>query len=377
MPKSSNSRRPKEATLMHLFRQSKTCGLVLVFTGLTACSEPVVESEPPIRPVKTIVVDPAAGGEKLVQTGEIRPSEETSLGFRIDGRIVSRLVDVGAIVKAGDVIAKLDPSDSENQLKSVQAQLDSALSAEKLAQSNFKRLKQLAPGGAVSVAQLEQAQSDYEASASARQSAEANLTLAKDRLGFTTLKAASEGVVSAVTANPGQVVSAGQEVVRLAALAGRDAVFDVSESLINNNMGHPPVRVSLLSDPSVQAIGKIRDVSPVADPVTRTIRVRVTLQQPAKEFGFGATVQGSIDKPASDLLSVPASAMTRDGTEPAVYVVDPTTSKLQLRKVTINRFSEQAVFISAGLKAGERVVVAGVAKLRPDLAVSLLSEPKP
>ena len=94
MPKSSNSRRPKEATLMHLFRQSKTCGLVLVFTGLTACSEPVVESEPPIRPVKTIVVDPAAGGEKLVQTGEIRPSEETSLGFRIDGRIVSRLVDV-------------------------------------------------------------------------------------------------------------------------------------------------------------------------------------------------------------------------------------------------------------------------------------------
>ncbi len=377
MPNLSNGHRAEQTTVMRLFRLSKNCGLALLLSALPACSEPEVQVAASIRPVKTIVVDQAADAEKLVQTGEIRPAEETSLGFRIDGRIVSRLVDVGAVVKAGDAIATLDPSDSENQLKAVQAQLDSAISAEKLASSNFKRLKQLAPGGAVSVAQLEQAQSDYEASLSARQNAEANLTLAKDRLSFTTLLAARDGVVSAVTANSGQVVSAGQEVVRIATLAGRDAVFDVSESLINKNLGYPPVRVSLLSDPSIQAIGKIRDVSPVADPVTRTIRVRVTLEHPAKEFGFGATVQGSIDKPASDLLTVPASAMTREGTEPAVYVVDPTTSKLHLRKVTINRFSEQAVFVSAGLQAGERVVVAGVAKLRPGLTVSLLTEPKP
>lgn len=359
-----------------LFRQLAACFVLAAVALLSSCSDAPTAPAETVRPVKTILVSAGTGAEKLVQTGEIRPSEETSLGFRIDGRIVKRLVDVGAVVKAGDVLATLDPSDSENQLKAAKAQLDSAVTAEKLALSNFKRLKQLAPGGAVSEAQLEQAESDHEASLSARKSAEANVTSAQDRLNFTALTATSEGVVSAVTANPGQVVSAGQEVVRLAALAGRDAVFDVSESLVNSNVGHPPVLVTLLSDPGIQAQGRIRDVSPVADPVTRTIRVRVTLEQPPAAFGFGATVQGSIDKPASDQLMVPASAMTRDGTEPAVYVVDPATSQLQLKKVSVSRYSDTEVFISAGLGAGERVVVAGVGKLRPGLVVSLLPEPK-
>lgn len=359
-----------------LFRPfAGSCWLSAVLL-LSACSEAPATATETVRPVKTMVVTLGTGSEKLVQTGEIRPSEETGLGFRIDGRIVTRLVDVGAVVKAGDVIATLDSSDSENQLKAAKAQLDSAVTAEKLALSNFSRLKQLAPGGAVSAAQLEQAASEFEASGSARKSAEANVTGAQDRLAFTSLRATSEGVVSAVTANPGQVVSAGQEVVRLAALKGRDAVFDVSESLVNSNTGYPTVLVTLLSDPKIQAIGRIRDVSPVADPVTRTIRVRVTLEQPDPAFGFGATVQGSIEKPASDQLMVPASAMTRDGNEPAVYVVDPAGLELKLKKVTVSRYSDQHVFISSGLSDGERVVVAGVGKLRPGLAVRLLEEPK-
>jgi len=346
------------------------------FLALSGCSEapPVVTES--IRPVKTILVSAGSAAEKLVQTGEIRPSEETSLGFRIDGRLVQRLVDVGAVVKAGAVIATLDPSDSDNQLKAAKAQFDSAVSAEKLAQSNFNRLQQLSPGGAVSAAQLEQAKSEYEASLSARQSAEANVTSARDRLSFTRLTTSSDGIVSAVAANPGQVVSAGQEIVRLASLSGRDAVFDVSESLIHSHQGQPQVLVTLLSDPSIQAVGQIRDVSPVADPVTRTIRVRVKLEQPPAAFGFGATVQGSIDKPASDVVLIPASALTRAGTEPAVYVVDPQSSQLQLKPVSISRYTEQDVVISAGLNGGEQVVIAGVAKLRPGMTVRLLTEPK-
>jgi len=172
------------------------------------------------------------------------------------------------------------------------------------------------------------------------------------------------------------VVSAGQEIVRLASLSGRDAVFDVSESLIHSHQGQPQVLVTLLSDPSIQAVGQIRDVSPVADPVTRTIRVRVKLEQPPAAFGFGATVQGSIDKPASDVVLIPASALTRAGTEPAVYVVDPQSSQLQLKPVSISRYTEQDVVISAGLNGGEQVVIAGVAKLRPGMTVRLLTEPK-
>jgi RND family efflux transporter MFP subunit len=347
-----------------------------VILALSGCSEAPTIANDTIRPVKTITVSAGTDADKIVQTGEIRPSEETSLGFRIDGRIVQRLVDVGAVVKAGAVIAILDPSDSENSLKAAKAQFDSALSAEKLALSNFNRLKQLSPGGAVSAAQLEQAQSEHEAAMSARKSAEATLTSARDRLGFTTLTAATDGVVSAVAANPGQVVNAGQEIIRLAALTGRDAVFDVSENLIHSNLNHPEVQVTLLSNPSIQAIGHIRDVSPVADPVTRTIRVRVKLENPPTAFGFGATVQGSIDQPKSTLFKLPASALTRDGKESAVYVVNPTSFQLELKVVSISRFTEQEVFISTGLNGGEHVVVAGVAKLRPGMTVRLLTEPK-
>ena len=118
------------------------CATVLALSGCSEAPPVVTES---IRPVKTILVSAGSAAEKLVQTGEIRPSEETSLGFRIDGRLVQRLVDVGAVVKAGAVIATLDPSDSDNQLKAVKAQFDSAVSAEKLAQSNFNRLQQLSP----------------------------------------------------------------------------------------------------------------------------------------------------------------------------------------------------------------------------------------
>lgn len=344
---------------------------------LAGCSPAIEPAEEPIRPVKTYQVSAGLSAETLVQTGEIRPAEETSLGFRIDGRVMKRVVDVGAVVKRGDLIALLDPRDSEHQLAAANAQRDSALATERLALSTLKRLTQLAPGGAVSQAQLEQAQSEHAASVSARESADANVKSANDRLSFTRLTASNDGVISVVTANPGQVVSAGQEIVRLAALQGRDAVFDVAEALVNSQLEQPQVKVSLLSDPSITATGHIRDISPVADPVTRTIRVRVTLHDPAPAFGFGATVQGSIERTSSAVMQVPASAITRQDKAPAVYVVDAKTKTLLLKPVEIERFTDEFIYISKGISAGDLVVTAGVSKLRPGLAVKLTTEPTP
>ncbi len=348
--------------------------LLFTLTLLSACSEPAATPEDLVRPVKTIEVKAAQSAEKLSQTGEIRPFEETSLGFRIDGRLLRRLVDVGATVQAGELIAELDPSDSENQLKSAKAQLDSALSSEKLALANLNRIKQLLPGGAVSQAQLDQAESSFDASVSARKSAEASLSGAKDRLSFTRLVADKAGVVSVVSANQGQVVAAGQEIIKLAALDGKDAVFDVSDSLIGVELADVPVEVTLLSDRSIKAIGKTRDVSPVADPLTRTYRVRVSLQNPPAGFSFGATVIGSIELPGSGQISIPASALTRQGDQPAVLVVDPTSLTLRQQPVSVARYSDNEVLLSGGLNGGEKVVVAGVSKLRPGQQVKLLTE---
>ncbi|GKW43393.1 MULTISPECIES: efflux RND transporter periplasmic adaptor subunit [Pectobacterium] len=329
---------------------------------------------PPVRPVKTQLVMPAMNREPVSLTGEIRPHEETVLGFRLDGRVLNRLMDVGASVKRGDVIATLDARDSENQLRSAQADLASAASAERLAKSNFSRMKTLAPGGAIARVQLDEAQANWDAAVSRRESAQATVKGAQERLSYTQLTAAQDGVITTVSVNPGQVVSAGQEVVRLASLDGRDAVFDVPERLVNPSLPSRVIRVSLLSEPSVQAEGRVRDISPQADPVTRTFRMRVTLTSPPAAMVLGASVNGAIQQSDTAVIELPASALTRQGDKPAVYVVNAEAHTVRLQPVTIARYSDTAIFVAEGLKQGDRVVTAGVSKLRPDEKIRLDEE---
>ncbi|UFK40778.1 efflux RND transporter periplasmic adaptor subunit [Pectobacterium parvum] len=329
---------------------------------------------PPVRPVKTQLVMPAMNREPVSLTGEIRPHEETVLGFRLDGRVLNRLMDVGASVKRGDVIATLDARDSENQLRSAQADLASAASAERLAKSNFSRMKTLAPGGAIARVQLDEAQANWDAAVSRRESAQATVKGAQERLSYTQLTAAQVGVITTVSVNPGQVVSAGQEVVRLASLDGRDAVFDVPERLVNPSLPSRVIRVSLLSEPSVQAEGRVRDISPQADPVTRTFRMRVTLTSPPAAMVLGASVNGAIQQSDTAVIELPASALTRQGDKPAVYVVNAEAHTVRLQPVTIARYSDTAIFVAEGLKQGDRVVTAGVSKLRPDEKIRLDEE---
>ncbi|GLW38277.1 RND family efflux transporter MFP subunit [Pectobacterium carotovorum subsp. carotovorum] len=348
------------------------CLLSVVF--LSGCDSADDAPVLPVRPVKTLVVMPAMSREPVTLTGEIRPHEETVLGFRLDGRVLNRLMDVGASVKRGDVIATLDARDSENQLRSAQADLASAVSAERLAKSNFSRMKALAPGGAIARVQLDEAQANWDAAVSRRESAQATVKGAQERLSYTQLTAAQDGVITTVSVNPGQVVSAGQEVVRLASLEGRDAVFDVPERLINPSLPSRVIRVSLLSEPSAQAEGRVRDISPQADPVTRTFRMRVTLTSPPAAMVLGASVNGAIQQSDTAVIELPASALTRQGDKPAVYVVNAETQTVRLQSVSVVRYSDTAIFVSEGLKQGDRVVTAGVSKLRPDEKIRLSDE---
>ncbi|WP_366927212.1 efflux RND transporter periplasmic adaptor subunit [Dickeya dadantii] len=307
----------------------------------------------------------------LSQVGEIRPAEETALGFRLDGRVVSRAVDVGTVVKAGEVIATLDTRDSENQLQSAKADLTRAAASERLAEQNLNRMKQLAPNGAIARSQLDEAQSNWASAVSVRESAQASVKSAQDRLEYTRLSAPVAGVITAVSANPGQVVNAGQEVVRLATFAGRGAVFNVSERLITSGLTDPLVTVSLLSNPAIKTQGHVRDVSPLADAETRTWRVRVSLIEPPKEMVLGATVQGEVTLPGGTAIALPASALTRQGDNPAVFVVDPQTQTLRLQPITLRHYSDSQIVVADGLSTGDKVVTAGVSKLRAGEKVTL------
>ncbi|UDQ79141.1 efflux RND transporter periplasmic adaptor subunit [Erwinia rhapontici] len=341
---------------------------------LVACGDNEKTVAPLARPVRYVVAPASLSGSVQSQTGEIRAHDETTLAFRLDGRMLSRAVDVGDKVKAGQLLAMQDNSTGLNQLGSARADLASAQAAERVAALNVQRMTTLTRTGAIARVQLDTARSDWQAALSKRQSSEAALKNAQDSLSWTRLTAPSDGIITAVSAQPGQVVSAGQAVFTLAAGNDRDAIFDVSDPHALTPNSALPVQISLLADPAVTTLGHLRDVSPQADPQTRTWRVRVTLVNPPESMALGASVQAAWQQQGQRSIALPASALTRLGDKPAVFVVDSTHLRVLLRPVTLGNSDVNSIAVTAGILPGERVVTAGVSKLRDGEKVTLLEE---
>lgn len=341
---------------------------------LVACGDKEKTAAPLARPVRYVVAPASLSGSVQSQTGEIRAHDETTLAFRLDGRMLSRAVDVGDKVKAGQLLAMQDNSTGLNQLGSARADLASAQAAERVAALNVQRMTTLTRTGAIARVQLDTARSDWQAALSKRQSSEAALKNAQDSLSWTRLTAPSDGIITAVSAQPGQVVSAGQAVFTLAAGNDRDAIFDVSDPHALTPNSALPVQISLLADPAVTTQGHLRDVSPQADPQTRTWRVRVTLVNPPESMALGASVQAAWRQEGQRSIALPASALTRLGDKPAVFVVDSTHRRVLLRPVTLGNSDVNSIAVTAGILPGERVVTAGVSKLRDGEKVTLLEE---
>ncbi|WP_261374105.1 efflux RND transporter periplasmic adaptor subunit [Yersinia bercovieri] len=335
--------------------------LIIVAIVLTGCGEKAHKQAPSARPVRAIIAPPPVALGSLIQTGEIRPHEEVTLGFRLDGRILTRQAEVGNRVIAGQVLATQESETSRNQLSSAQ---NSARAAEQVAALNLRRMQLLMPSGAIARSQLDSAQADWQAARAKRQSSEDALKNAQENVSWTKLTAPADGVITQVSASAGQVVSAGQSVITLASGSIRDAVFDVADPQSVPQQADSLFNVSLLSAPSVVAQGHFRDVSPQADPQTRTWRLRITLDNPPPAMALGASVQLTLNASGPRLIALPASALTRTGNKPAVFVVDEKTLTLHLRPVVVGRYSTSEIFISAGVQPGERVVIAGVSKLR-------------
>ena len=339
---------------------------------LAGC-EPATEERPPeVRPVRTVTVEKRPAGVPVVLTGRIAAEDEARLAFRLSGRMVERGIGVGDRVTAGQLIGRLDAQDQQNALRAAEASLQAAQGQAKEAEAEFQRQRTLEERGFAARAVYERARQARQTTRSQVEAAEAQVRFARDQVSFTELHADAEGVVTEVGAEPGEVVQAGQMIVRLARQDGRDAVFDVPAQVIRSAPADPEIQVTLTEDPRIAAVGRVREVAAQADPVTRTFEVKVGLAEPPPEMRLGATVTGRMEIDEGESIRLPATALTRQGDDPAVWVVDPATETVSLRAIDVLRFEPAYVVVASGVTPGEVVVTAGVQALHPGQKVRLL-----
>jgi RND family efflux transporter MFP subunit len=351
--------------------KSRIAAAALIAAAVTGCNQ----AAPPIseaRPVRTVTVHEGAEGEIVSLTGQVRAKDQVSLAFRLDGRMIERPIAVGDVLTAGQVVARLDPQIEQNGLQSAEANLAAAEAVLAQARLTFSRQQELLKSGWTPRANFDDAQQKLLTAQAQVDSAHAQARTAREQQGYTVVFADAPGAVTAVGAEPGEVVRAGQMIVQIAREGGRDAVFDVPEQLIRNGPQDPVVEIALTNDPQVRASGRVREVAPQADAATRTYQVKVGIIEPPGAMRLGATVTGRIRLTAPPGVEVPASALTQTGGRPAVWVVDPQNYTVSLRDVEVLRYDPAAIVISQGLETGELVVTAGVQTLRPGQKVRLL-----
>lgn len=358
----------------HLLRAALAPLLLCLF--LPACERAPEAEAPAVRPVRAVTVERREAGTPVTLTGRIEAEDEVSLAFRIAGRVLDSSLKLGDAVTSGQVVARLESQNELNALRTAQANLAAAQGALTLAQNHFERQDTLLKQGWTTRAYHDQATQALRNAQSQVEAAEAQLKVASDLVSFTELTADAPGVVTATGPGAGEVVQAGQMMLRLTRKDGRDAVFDVPAQLIRTAPSNPEITVSLANDPSVTARGRVREVAPQANPVTRTFEVRVGLTDPPPEMWLGVTVQGRMYMDAVPVIEIPATALTKFNSQPAVWIVDPDKRRVSLRNVDVLRFGQATVAVSQGLGPGETVVTAGVQALHPGQEVRLLgSEP--
>jgi RND family efflux transporter MFP subunit len=350
-----------------------------LLVGVTGCDEQKAPATSEVRPVRTVVVNPTRVEDSRQAIGEIRPRQESDLGFRVSGKLVTRTVDVGAAVKKDKVLASLDDQDFQNKLQSAQADVRAAEAVLIEAQGAEERQRKLLISGVTTRANHETATKNLDSAQAKLESARVAASMANDQLGYTIMKADFDGVVTAVGAEAGQVVNVGQMIVRLAKPSERDAVFAVAESAFQSFKPdeRPEVVVTLLSDPAVSATGVVREVSPVADPTTRTYQVKVTLDNPPEQMRFGASVSGKLKATREPVVVLPGSALFDKAGKPAVWVYNADTATVGLKPVAVGGYETDQVIVSTGLVQGDLVVTAGVNQLREGQKVRLIEESQP
>ncbi|WP_105385380.1 efflux RND transporter periplasmic adaptor subunit [Neorhizobium alkalisoli] len=343
----------------------KMVALLLATTVLASCQKQDEAVQEAPRPVLSIVAKqtPAAS---LRLTGTVEPRIETELGFRVLGRIIARNVGVGDLVKRGDVVAAIDPLALELAVRSAQSDLSNAQAQLRNATTTEQRQRALAEARSGTEAALEEAEQGRRSAAASVAKAQANLNKAEEQLGYAQLHAEFDGVVTATSAEVGQVVSAGQVVVTIARPDERDAVVDVPQGAAEQLKTGEPFEITLQLDPTIATSGVVREIAPEAETVTRTRRTKIRLVDPPTAFRLGSVITAAATISDEPQILLPASAVLQAESSTSVWVVDPASAKVTRRAVKVEGeiVDGRTVQVTEGIAPGDRIVIAGVHKLK-------------
>lgn len=338
---------------------------------LVACSKPAPPAED-VRPVRVLTLAMDTAGERLEFSGDVRPRYESQLGFRVGGKIVERKVDVGATVKRGDVLMRLDPQDLRLAESQARATLRAAETERDLAQADYKRHVDLRAQNFVSQAVLDARQSALKAAQANVDAARAGLRGQSNQSNYTTLAADADGVVTAIEAEVGQVVQPGTPVVRVARTVEKEVVIGIPEDKVGQLRAAGEVTVRLWANEAVAIPGKIREVSPMADPATRTYTVKVALPESVDaRLGMTAAVELATGADGAAGLRLPLTALVQHKGGSSVWIVEKGAVKLV--PVQVVGQVRNDVLVTGQVAAGQNVVTAGVNLLRNGQKVRILT----
>lgn len=354
-----------------IIRRLPVAGLIVATLGLAACSQEKAEVKEIIRPVKVVEIAKANDTRELSYSGSVHARTEMNLGFRINGKITERLVDIGDRVKPGDVLARIDPADYELSVSSAKAALDAAERGVETAGLARRRAEQLFARNVSSKSQLEQATLSYDQAVATRDSARSSLDQAKNQVLYTDLKADRNGIVTSVAADVGQVVGSGSPVVTVAVDGEKEVLIAVPEMDIAQFKPGKDVKAGFWSDDALTLDGKVREVAGSADQQSRTFAVRVSLpNDPRVLLGMTATIEASVSN-SRQSVAIPLSALAQKDGQEIVWTVDRNGDTVHARSVKVAEFAPDGVRVAEGLKPGDIVVAAGTQFMTENLKVKL------
>jgi len=327
-------------------------------------SQPVAEAS--VRPARVTTIAFKPQSQSLMLAGTVVPRVESTLGFRVAGKVVAREVDAGAVVQPGQVIARIDPTDYRLAVDSARAALASADADYARAKADLERYQALRGSSAFMAQTLDQRQSLASTAQARIDQAKSQLATAENNLAYTELKADAAGIITAVQAEVGQVLAQGQGVVKLAHSEQLEILVGVPEHRLKAVREARDVTFELWSDAGHRHAARLRELSPSADPMTRTYPARFSVVEPPAFIGLGMTATLTLSRSeGTPLAEVPLAAIFQQGTQPAVWVVDRASGAVALRPVTIARWRDDTALIASGVSDGEIVATAGVHKLEP------------
>ena len=352
----------------------------VVIASLSACSKPPEKAEA-IRPARVMTVQRSSGADLMVFAGEVRPRYEIDVAFRIGGKLLERRVDMGTAVSKGQPLARLDPQDARLSAAAAAAQVAAADADLAFAKAELDRSRQLLDQKFISQAAYDNKISSFNVAAAKRESARAQSAVSGNQALYTTLVADTSGVITSVLAEAGQVVSAGQPVMKLARTEEREVTISVAENQTAALKVGTPALISLWAVPGKIYQGRVREIAPAADALTRTYLVRVSVLDGDPALRWGMTANVAVAGMRSSAMQagtivVPLTALNQQGQSTQVWLVGANNA-VQSQQVQVAQYLDSGAVITAGLSGGETIVVAGVHKLNPGEVVKPLPEPQP